>query len=367
MSAWTHRVDDICDSAPTVAIKDSIDVAGWPTQGGSRAFAHAAPAQDDAQAVQLMREAGWQIVGKTVLHELAFGVTGINDWAGTPINPQAPDRIPGGSSSGSASVVAQGCVDVALGTDTGGSVRMPAACCGVFGLKPSFGRISRTGVLPHETSLDCVGPMAQNISHIVKAMQVLDPPFAIPVITQVPRVGVVRVDSDSNIALAIEQSLQNSGWSCESVGLDMLNDAFEAALTIINVETWAAYGHFTGLGLLGNDVESRLCKAGLTEPQSVSDAEQVRQAFTAEVDALLQRFDALVLPTLPRLPPTLADVRAGGSVIDLTRFLRPFNLSGHPAITVPIPCPGTDLRCGLQLVGRGGDDERLCALAAALK
>jgi amidase len=161
----------------TVAIKDTLDVAGWPTRCGSRALELASPAEKHATVVQALLDGGWQVIGKTVLHELAFGVTGINEWAGTPINPQAPERIPGGSSSGSAVIVAQGAADVALGTDTGGSVRMPAACCGVFGLKPTFGRLSREGVHPASSSLDCVGPMARDLDTLVTAMSAMDCTF----------------------------------------------------------------------------------------------------------------------------------------------------------------------------------------------
>ena len=125
--------------APTIAIKDSINIAGYPTTAASRALADAPPATRHAQVVQRLLDAGWRITGKTNMHELAFGMTGINDFSGTPPNPQDPARIPGGSSSGSASAVGDGLVDAALGTDTGGSVRGPAACCGVIGLKPTFG------------------------------------------------------------------------------------------------------------------------------------------------------------------------------------------------------------------------------------
>src|SRR5690606_8879821 len=142
-------------SGRRVAIKDSIDIAGYPTRSGSHAFADAPPATRHAHVVQAVLDAGWQIVGKTSLHELAFGVTGINDWSGTPVNPQAPDRVPGGSSSGSAVAVAAGLADIAIGTDTGGSVRVPAACCGIAGLKPTYGRVSRIGAQPAVSSLDC--------------------------------------------------------------------------------------------------------------------------------------------------------------------------------------------------------------------
>ncbi|MBN3843099.1 amidase family protein, partial [Burkholderia sp. Ac-20349] len=123
---------------PTIAIKDTIDIAGHPTRAASRALADAPPAEQHADVVRLLLDAGWQIAGKANMHELAFGMTGINDYTGTPVNPQDATRIPGGSSSGSASLVGLGTVDAALGTDTGGSIRGPAACCGVAGLKKGY-------------------------------------------------------------------------------------------------------------------------------------------------------------------------------------------------------------------------------------
>ncbi|MDB5997327.1 MAG: Glutamyl-tRNA amidotransferase [Pseudomonas sp.] len=362
MSGWV--IQGVLGAAgPTVAIKDTIDVAGWPTQAGSRAFEHCAPASAHADVVQAMLSKGWQVIGKTVLHELAFGVTGVNDWAGTPVNPMAPNRIVGGSSSGSAAVVAEGCVDVALGTDTGGSIRMPAACCGIFGLKPTFARLSRKGVQPLETSLDCVGPMAREIKDIVAAMVAIDDTFT----SEMPRehycVGVVQVDCQPEIQAALDAALSLSGWTTQPVHLADLQAAFEAGLTVINAETWTAFGQYTGKGLLGADVEARLGRAAATNAVQLASAERIRSAFTAEVDTLLQKFDAIVLPSLPRLPPLLDDVLGGAPVLDLTRFLRPFNLNGHPALTVPVPCVDEPIMAGMQLIGRKGDDALLCAMA----
>lgn len=162
---------------PTIAIKDTIDIAGRRTTGASRALADAPPAERHAEVVQRVLDAGWRIVGKANMHELAFGMTGINDYMGTPVNPQDPTRIPGGSSSGSASLVGLGLVDAALGTDTGGSIRGPAACCGVIGLKPTFGRVSRRGVAPVDSTLDCVGPFARDIATLAAAMAAIAPDF----------------------------------------------------------------------------------------------------------------------------------------------------------------------------------------------
>ncbi len=138
-----------------------------------------------ADVVANLLSAGCRIVGKTKMHELAYGMTGINAFEGTPINPRYPDRIPGGSSSGSAAAVAAGLVDFAIGTDTGGSIRQPAICCGVIGFKPTFGRVSRKGALPAQSSLDCIGPFARNLSMIERAMSAIDPTFQ-------PRASIAR-------------------------------------------------------------------------------------------------------------------------------------------------------------------------------
>src|SRR3984957_20029938 len=148
-----------------LAVKDLIDMAGEPTTAGCRAVAErAVPAVRDAACLAGAREAGARIVGRTNLHELALGVTGVNLWSGTPVNPLDPTRVPGGSSSGSAVAVASGEADIAYGADTGGSVRIPAACCGIVGLKTTWGRIPLTGVRPLAPSLDTVGPMAADIA-----------------------------------------------------------------------------------------------------------------------------------------------------------------------------------------------------------
>jgi len=364
MSPWVIE-GLIGEPGRTVAIKDSLDVAGWPTQCGSRALQTAAPALRHATVVQALLDGGWQVAGKAVLHELAFGVTGINEWSGTPVNPQAPDRIPGGSSSGSAVIVGQGVADAALGTDTGGSVRMPAACCGVFGFKPTFARLSREGVYPASSSLDCVGPIARDLVTLTALMAAMDSTFVVRTPPAQVHVGLLDVACEPAITMALQEAMSAWGWTWERVSLPLLDPAFEAGLTVINAETWAAFGHYTGQGLLGADVEARLLRAAATDAEALLGAEAVRVAFTQQVDRLLERFDALVLPSLPRLPPLLAEVQAGAPVIDLTRFLRPFNLSGHPALSVPIAHPDSTLKTSLQLIGRKGHDAQLCAVAAA--
>ena len=351
-----------------VAIKDSIDIAGHPTRSGSRAFADAKPAVRNADVVDAILDAGWQIVGKTNLHELAFGVTGINDWTGTPINPQAPDRVPGGSSSGSAAAVAAGLADIAIGTDTGGSVRVPAACCGIAGLKPTYGRVSRVGAHPAVSSLDCVGPFAADMADLIAAMQVICPGFQVQGLpTSNASVGFLEVDCDPQLQACLDTAADRAGWRRSLLHLSEFEAAFAAGLTVINVENWAAFGHLTGKGLIGADVEQRLLAASRTNAAELAQAEKVRARFTQQVDAALEEFAVLLLPTMPSLPPTLIEARsASKAVAGMTPLVRPFNLSGHPALTVPVELECGGLKVGLQIVGRKGQDELVCAFGAQL-
>lgn len=350
-------------AAPTVAIKDSIDIAGLPTRAGSRSLDDAQPAVENAEIVGNLLAAGWRITGKTTMHELAFGTTGINRWAGTAPNPEFPDFVPGGSSSGSAAAVAAGMVDAAVGTDTGGSVRIPAACCGVFGLKPTFGRVSRRGAMPARTTLDCVGPFAADMKRLVACMAAIDPTFGpLPAVDGVA-IGLLETDADDGIAAAVRTAVEASGLPVEPVALTGMRAAFEAGLSVINVETWAACAALVETGLVGEDVAIRLRNAARTTVEDVSRAEAVRDAFTAEVDALLSRVAVIALPTMAGPPPLVADAGDTSRLVRMTTLVRPFNLSGHPAIAIPL-APVGGAPASLQLVAAKGADELLCGVAA---
>lgn len=353
------------DGALRVAVKDTIDIAGLRTRAGSAVFDQDPPAVRHAQVVERVLSGDCTIVGKTHLHELAFGVTGINARMGTPPNPKFPDRVPGGSSSGSAAAVAAGLADFALGTDTGGSVRIPAACCGVFGIKPTYGRISRVGVAPPASSLDCVGVFTGNAPMLTRAMSIIDPDFVPDRAPCAPSIGWVQVEADPQIQRAIAIAIEHSGFAHAPVALPLLAQAFDAGLIIINQENWQAFGQLVGHPQLGEDVRVRLKAAGDTTAESVVRAEEVRVRFSAAVDAALAQVDALALPTMPDFPLTLEQGADARAAIGITRLVRPFNLSGHPAITVPLSTP-QGLPAGLQLVGRKGDDARLCRIAECL-
>src|SRR6266540_29657 len=179
MSTFITKLD-ASGSGPRLAVKDVIDVQGVPTTAGSRAVERRAqPARADAACLLGARRAGARIVGKANLHELAMLPLGTNPWFGTPTNPLDPALVPGGSSSGSAVATATAEADVAYGSDTGGSVRIPSACCGTTGLKTTHGRISLEGVWPLALSLDTVGPMARDVAGVVLGMQLLEPGFEV--------------------------------------------------------------------------------------------------------------------------------------------------------------------------------------------
>ncbi|WP_338514867.1 amidase [Pseudomonas poae] len=352
---------------PTVMVKDTIDIAGLPTRASSQALDDAAPAAAHAEVVQALLDKGCRLVGKTSLHELAFGTTGINHWVGTTPNPRFPGRIPGGSSSGSAAAVAAGLADFSLGTDTGGSVRIPACCCGVFGFKPTFGRISRRGVMPTHSSLDCVGPFAASLPMLVTAMQAIDPDFkpAPAPAPAAPRLGIVSVQASAAVQRVIAAAIADSRMPTEILILPSLKAAYDAGMVVINRETFDACGHLLDTGKVGADIAARLAAAGNTTAAALAEAEQVRLRFTAEVDAALQQVDVLVLPTMPEFPLTLAEATDTQAVLGMTAFVRPFNLSGHPALSIPL-ASAEGLPVGLQLVGAKGADEQLLAIAGRL-
>lgn len=351
--------------AVTVAVKDCIDIAGMPTKGGSAALDAVAPAEVNAAVVDALLANGCRIVGKANMHELAYGVTGVNAWTGSAINPHFPDRVPGGSSSGSAVAVAEGLVDFAIGTDTGGSIRTPAACCGVFGLKPTFGRVSRAGAWPRTSSLDCIGPFARSMAQIEAAMCVIAPGY-VPLADARPRFALVHVDGvDTPVQAAFDNAMAPFAATAKAE-LASLADAYAANIAVIAAETYAAFGHLLAGGKVGADVAARLTAAANVDAEKLAEAEAVRTRFTAEVDALLGQYDLLVMPTMPCFPLELAEATDAAAALRMTALVRPFNLSGHPALTVPILAP-EGLPVGIQVIGRHGEDEAVCAFGRMLE
>jgi len=343
-----------------LAVKDAIDVAGVPTTAGSRVVAdRAEPAPADADCLAGARTAGVTVVGKANLHELCFGASGVNPWFGTPVNPLDPHLIPGGSSSGSAVAVADGDADVAFGTDTAGSIRNPAACCGVVGLKTTWGRIPMGGVWPLAPSLDTVGPLARTVDLLEQAMALLEPGFARSA-TGPGRVGRIRgLPADPAIDGAVDAALAATGWEVVPVELPGWAGAHAAAVTVLLGEALATHRGFVAehLGGLGADVAARFEWARTLPPTALGDARNIGHAWRAELAHAFARFDLLALPTMLGFPPRLVDEAPSPNSAAAA-----VNLAGHPALALPVPVPaGGALPASLQLVGPDGSEELLVA------
>jgi amidase len=352
------------DHVLSVVVKDCIDIQGTVSGCGSAAFADNAPAQAHADVVQHLLESGCAITGKAKMHELAFGMTGINAFTGTPVNPSWPDIIPGGSSSGSAVAVAAGLCDFSVGTDTGGSVRQPAICCGIYGIKPTFGRISRAGCHPARSSLDCVGVFARTAPMLTRGMQAIDPSFIPAVLATAPKFARIKTTLDKTVGDYLIYGLMEGVPLVDYVLLEHLDAAFDAGMTVIGAETAQAFGHLIDQDApLGDDIKTRLAAARSITAEDIARAEAVRTKFTAAVDSILETADVLITPALPMVPPRVQDAHNPQAVLPLTRFLRPFNLSGHPAIVLPCDPASGMPPMGVQIVGRKGDDAYLCAVA----
>jgi Asp-tRNA(Asn)/Glu-tRNA(Gln) amidotransferase A subunit family amidase len=357
-----------------VGVKDLIDVAGAVTAAGSAKLAGNRAAAD-AEVVARLRAAGAVIVGKTRTHEFAYGVV-------TPgtVNPLDPGRIAGGSSGGSAAAVAAGMVPAALGSDTAGSIRIPSACCGLVGLKPTWGRVPATGVWPLSWSCDHVGPIAATVADValldaVLAADPAGPPTPGP---DRPRIGRVVGDDlgpvDPAVAAAVDElcrRLEAAGAVLDEVALP-LDAARGAVATIVLAE--AAQAHARLLAETGEEGYSRAMLSMIRIGGSALAEEYLtglryRGRFAAEVDGLLDARDALLLPTLPCVAPaaesrtvTIAGTEVGVQAA-LTRLPGPFNCSGSPVLTLPAGLVG-HLPVGVSLVGRVGGDRDLLGVAA---
>lgn len=360
-----------------LAVKDLIDVAGTPTRAGSWSRRDAPAARADAPAVRRLRLAGAAIVGKTALHELAFGTTGVNAFEGTPRNPRDRTRIPGGSSSGSAVAVAEGSAAIALGSDTGGSVRIPAALCGVVGLKPSYGAISVRGVLPLAPSLDHVGIFAADVEGVREALAVLAPrvtrqavaPRAMRQGEAPGRIGVDEVglaDASTEVAAAIDAALRACGIAVGPARLPDPDRVARVSTTILFHE--AAGIHARTLSerpwTIGADVRERLLRGSAIKVSEYRSALRERKRIRSQVEIQLKRYDAVAMPTVAIVAPPIASVPADPGLGPLlVRYTRLANVTGLPAISIPLPVSG--LPIGLQLIGR--DEATLLAVAAHIE
>ena len=361
----------------TFAAKDLFDVAGFVTGAGNADYlATHGPARATAVAVQALIDAGATLVGKTHTDELAFGLLGRNVHYGTPTNPSAPDRVPGGSSSGSAAAVAGGLVDTALGTDTGGSVRIPSSFCGIYGIRPTHGRISEVGVVPLAVSFDTVGYFARDAATLARVADVLLPADGM---RQPAQRLLIATDlfarADPAVREALQPSVAKLGHLIGAVAEQQvcptdLGEWVEAFRILQAYEGWQADGAWIERTnpRFGSDVARRfqLCKS-LTPAQR--DAKQpVRDGVRARLADLLAHGGVLALPTAP-FPAPKRTIRYAEIDAIRDRILAGTclaGLSGFPQINLPVArVDGGPV--GLSILGAAGTDRMLLEIAQAFE
>ena len=373
-----------------IAIKDMFDTAGIRTTYGSAFFGEHVP-QQDAFVVDKLRQAGATLIGKANTHEIALGVTGNNPHYGTARNPWNTERVPGGSSSGSAIAVATGMALAALGTDTGGSIRIPASLCGVVGFKPTYGRVSLRGVFPLSWHLDHVGPLAacvQDAALVLQAIAEYDPldPSAIrwPVerfaqclngdvkgMKLALAIGeFVESATDPEVFAAVRaaaRQFQSLGCNVAEVNADWLREA-AAANTLMTRSDGAAV-HAQRLRehpeMFGEDVLRRLQEGANTTSAEYALARRRQTEFKKHCEFFFADYDALLLPTTAVVAPAILGNDAVEQAARLTRFTAPFNFAGLPAISLPCGWHSQGLPIGLQIVGGAGRDAQVLNIAHA--
>jgi aspartyl-tRNA(Asn)/glutamyl-tRNA(Gln) amidotransferase subunit A len=354
-NAFLHRVDD--DGDWRVAVKDVIDVAGMPTTAASKIL-HRVPDRD-AECVARLRAAGATIVGKLNTHEFAFGALTNSPHFGPALNPWDPERTTGGSSGGSGAAVAAGLVDVALGTDTAGSIRIPAAFCGVTGHKPSAGLVPKDGVVPTAWTLDTVGPLARTAGECRRALEIM---AGRPLEFDAPirRIGVVTrlfEQADSAVAAVCEDALGALPGDREPVELPLHEEI--ATITQLVMLPEAATAHLnwlrTRLADYGADVRARLL-AGLLLPSTAYPTGLRARNWTRSLwERELAGYDLLVAPAMSIVAPRLDEVPPDYRLMVMP-YNSPASLLGLP-VTV-VPCGFVDgMPVGLSLMGRFGEDD----------
>jgi amidase len=365
MGTWVIQLDSSGDG-PRLAVKDCIDVAGLPTTVGCPVVAEMAePAASDAAVVAAARQAGARIVGKTGLTELCWSANGVNHWAGTPVNPRDPRRLPGGSSSGSAVAVATGETDISFGTDTAGSVRVPAACCGVAGLKTSWGRVSVDGVYPLAPSLDTVGPLGRDVAAVEAGMALIEPGFAAPPWNGPLMAGRLAADGvdgevDPAVDTAVDRALAAAGITVMPVTCGDLEEARQASGVIIDAEGFRSNAYLMPyLAQLSPHVMRNLERGARLSSADRAAADVAGERMREALLALLADFPVLVSPTLIGQPPLL-----GEHAFAMTLLTAPANLAGLPALALPVPAP-PGVIASMQVIGL--DEERVLSFGRVVE
>jgi aspartyl-tRNA(Asn)/glutamyl-tRNA(Gln) amidotransferase subunit A len=366
-----------------VSIKDLFDVAGEPTRAGSKILADAPPASADAPVVRRLRAAGAVIVAKTGMSEFAFSGVGMNPHYGTPGNPADRARVPGGSSSGAAVSAADHMCEIAIGTDTGGSCRIPAALCGIVGYKPSKQRVPTDGAFPLSYTLDSIGPLARSVADCARGDAVIaaedDAPLNLAPLAGlrlgVPK-GFLTTEWDNTVGTrfgAARKKLADAGVRVTDEPMPLVDEMLEvnAKGGFAPAEAFAV--HRERLARRANEfdpnVRVRIERGGNVTAADYVDMMQRRARLVGAMDAQLSSFDAWMMPTTAIVAPTVAEMQNTSTFntknMLLLRNTLTWNFFDNCAISIPIP--GSGLPVGLMLVARNGHDRRLFEIAAGIE
>jgi len=375
-----------------LSIKDNFFTRGVRTTAGSLILTNFIPSEN-SDVVQKLTRAGAIVLGKTNMHEFAYGITNENPHYGPARNPWDFDRITGGSSGGSAAALAMGVGYAATGTDTGGSIRIPAALCGVVGLKPTFGLVSVEGVVPLAKTLDHAGPMARSVTDVCIILDALAGDYPQEAIRPDSRklrknrprkfrIGwpkqyfFERIDSEVHHAIeSAAKCFKSLGASIEQVSLSGLEHSVEPSTNIALAEATQYHesqGYFPAqASKYGDDVRHRLELGRKVLAADYLHALDLKREITREFDAVFENIDVILAPTLPTAAPRIGEKQAviGGEKETvrsaLVRLNRPANLTGHPAISIPCGFTRSGLPIGLQLIGPRWSEARLLSIALA--
>ncbi|MFL5843623.1 MAG: amidase [Solirubrobacteraceae bacterium] len=364
MSVWITEVEPAGDGV-RLAVKDLFDTTGVRTTYGSPIFAEHTP-DATAPAVAALEAAGYVSAGKTNLHEFAWGITSENDTFGWVPNPLAEGRTPGGSSGGNAAALVLGEVDAALGTDSGGSIRIPAACCGIVGFKPTHGLVSLEGCWPLAPSFDHAGPMACDVAGCEQMMAALAPGFA-AVAEPEPadlRVGLAWLEGAEPLVRARVEDAARLFGTAEPVVLPFPDDTYAQ----FSYEAAEAHRELYAVERerYSPNLQAKLDGAMLVEEEAAVAAARLRGFYREQVAEIASGYDLLVTPTLEWVAPPsgLGDLALRTRMIKLTY---PFNATGAPALALPAGSAEDGLPASIQLVGRPGEDAFVLAAGRALE
>jgi aspartyl-tRNA(Asn)/glutamyl-tRNA(Gln) amidotransferase subunit A len=348
-----------------LAVKDLFDTAGVRTTYGSKVFADHVP-DTTASAVVRLERAGYVSVGKANLHEFAWGITSENPHYGSVPNPAAPGRVAGGSSGGNAAALVAGVVEAALGTDSGGSVRIPAACCGITGFKPSFGLVPIDGCFPLAPSFDHVGPMARDVAGCERMMGALADgfePASLDSLADV-RVGMAWTErADPLVKRQVERAaaLLPSRRPVDLPFPEGVYPAFAREAAEVHAEPFAKHRD-----LYGENVARKVAWALKVPDADVDAAIAARERYRERIAALLEGLDLVVTPTIPMVAPPLGigDLALRERMIELTL---PWNTVGAPALALPCGPAEDGVPASIQLIGKPGDDALVLAAGRLLE